>query len=117
MSMKRRKVKKPSWSNVQRRFLEKTLKFTETVVVWVTLLYIANWLVSVVLIAVAIKETMNFAYLDTLIMETSQTFRDIVGLAIIKFGLENIFKYNDFGGKVPSNGLYQEDSNNEEVQG
>lgn len=115
--MKRTKKKKLSWSNVQRRFLEKTLKFTETVVVWVTLLYVVNWLVSVILIAVAIHETMNFAYLDTLITETSQTFRDIVGLAIIKFGLENIFKYNDFGGKVPSNGKYQEDSNTEEVQG
>ena len=84
------------------RFMERTLKFTEKVTVWVTLLYIVNWLVSVVLIGLAIYKTANFAYLDTLITETSETFRSVVGIAIIKFGVENIFKYNDFGGKVPN---------------
>lgn len=84
------------------RFMERTLKFTEKVTVWVTLLYIVNWLVSVVLIGMAIYRTDNFAYLDTLITETSETFRSVVGIAIIKFGVENIFKYNDFGGKVPT---------------
>nr|DAP04707.1 MAG TPA: hypothetical protein [Herelleviridae sp.] len=84
------------------RFMERTLKFTEKVTVWVTLLYIVNWLVSVVLIGLAIYKTDNFAYLDTLITETSETFRSVVGIAIIKFGVENIFKYNNFGGKVPT---------------
>ena len=82
--------------------MERTLKFTEKVTVWVTLLYIVNWLVSVILIGLAIYKTANFAYLDTLITETSETFRSVVGIAIIKFGVENIFKYNDFGGKVPT---------------
>lgn len=89
-------------NNLSKRFCAKALKFTETVVVWVTILYIINWVTSVAIIIWAIKETQNFAYLDTLIMETSNTFRDIVGVAIIKFGVENIFKYNDFGGRVPS---------------
>lgn len=80
----------------------KTLKFTETVVVWVAILYIINWFTSVAIIIWAIKQTQNFAYLDTLIVETSNTFRDIVGVAIIKFGVENIFKFNDFGGRIPS---------------
>lgn len=84
------------------RFMERTLKFTEKVTVWVTLLYIVNWLVSVILIGLAIYKTANFAYLDTLITETSETFRSVVGIAIIKFGVENIFKYNDFGGKIPN---------------
>ncbi len=87
---------------LQHRFLNRALKFTETIIVWVALLYILNWVVSIVLIAFAIKETMNFMYLDTLITQTSETFRDVVGVAIIKFGIENIFKYNDFGGKIPS---------------
>lgn len=97
-------------NSLKKQFIAKTLKFTEKVIVCVTLLYVFNWFVSVCLICLAIKETANFAYLDTLITETSTTFRDIVGIAIIKFGVENIFKYNDFGGKVPSNGNYTENS-------
>lgn len=87
---------------LRRTFLKKSLKFTEAVVVWVTILYLLNWIVSVVLITLAIKETKNFAYLDILITETGETFRIIVGASVIKFGVENIFKYNDFGGRVPS---------------
>lgn len=94
--------KSPDLNNLNKGFWVRTLKFTETVVVWVTILYIINWVASVAIIIWAIKETQNFAYLDTLIMETSNTFRDVVGVAIIKFGVENIFKYNDFGGKIPS---------------
>lgn len=112
-------VKKPksetSITSLRKRFLTKTLKFTEKVIVWVTLLYVVNWFVSVALIFWAIKETSNFAYLDTLISETSTTFRDVVGIAIIKFGVENIFKYNDFGGKIPSNGNYKEEDTFQDV--
>ena len=45
------------------------------------------------------KETGQFSYLDTLIGETNETFRIVVGANIVKAGVENIFKYNDFGGK------------------
>lgn len=100
-------------NNLKKGFWVRTLKFTETVVVWVTILYIINWVTSVGIIIWAIKETQNFAYLDTLIMETSNTFRDVVGVAIIKFGVENIFKYNDFGGKLPS----KPEENNETDEG
>ena len=85
-----------------RGFIQGSLKFTQRVIVWVALLYIANWIASVIMIAWAIATTNNFSYLDTLITETSITFRDIVGVAIIKFCVENVFKYNDFGGKVCS---------------
>ena len=60
---------------------------------------IVNWLYSLVVIVVAIKETGQFSYLDTLISETNETFRIVVGANIVKAGVENIFKYNDFGGK------------------
>lgn len=33
------------------------------------------------------------------ISETNETFRIVVGANIVKAGVENIFKYNDFGGK------------------
>lgn len=104
-------------TSLRKRFLVRTLKFTEKVTVWVTLLYVFNWFVSVALIVMAIKETTNFAYLDTLITETSETFRSVVGIAIIKFGVENIFKYNDFGGKVVSNGSYEDEPSIEENEG
>lgn len=104
-------------NNLKRRYIEKTLKFTEKVIVCLTILFICNWFVSVGLIILAIKETSNFAYLDTLITETSTTFRDIVGVAVIKFGVENIFKYNDFGGRIQNNGTYIEDTTDEDEGG
>ena len=81
---------------------DKTMSFTQLVLIGVAIIYILNWIVSLGLIFWAIKETGSFAYLDTLITETSTTFRDIVGVIIVKFAVENVFKYNDFGGKVPS---------------
>lgn len=59
----------------------------------------AELAVFLVVIVVAIKETGQFSYLDTLISETNETFRIVVGANIVKAGVENIFKYNDFGGK------------------
>ena len=56
---------------------------TKMIVNCLSVLYVLNWLYSLVVIVVAIKETGQFSYLDTLISET----------------IENIFKYNDFGGK------------------
>ena len=99
---RRKKNQNGTEESIVKGFIARTLKFTETVVVWVTILYVLNWIVSIGLILLAIKETQNFAYLDTLIIETSSTFRDIVGISIIKFGVENVFKYNDFGGRVPN---------------
>ena len=64
---------------------------TKMIVNCLSVLYVLNWLYSLVVIVVAIKETGQFSYLDTLISETNETFRIVVG--------ENIFKYNDFGGK------------------
>ena len=103
--MRRRKKKTTSSKEVtelRNKLFARTLKFTEIVVVWVFLIYLLNWMISLVMILYAIKTTCNFAYLDTLIVETSTSFRDIVGISVIKFGVENIFKYNDFGGKIPS---------------
>ena len=83
-------------------FWKRTLHFTERLLVWLTLFYFINWGVSVCLVLDAIHTIGSFAYLDTLITETSMTFRDIVGIAIIKFAVENIFKFNSFGGRVVS---------------
>lgn len=55
-------------------------------------------------------------HLDTLVTETSETFRTVVGMAIIKFGIENIFKYNDFGGHIPSNPEENLQTNDSELE-
>lgn len=83
-------------------FWKKTLHFTEKIILLLTIFYFINWGVSVALVLDAIHTIGSFSYLDTLITETSVTFRDIVGIAIIKFAIENIFKYNTFGGRVPN---------------
>ena len=59
---------------------------TKMIVNCLSVLYVLNWLYSLVVIVVAIKETGQFSYLDTLISETNETFRIVVGA-------------NDFGGK------------------
>ena len=72
---------------------------TKMIVNCLSVLYVLNWLYSLIVIVIAIKETGQFSYLDTLISETNETFRIVVGANIVKAGVENIFKYNDFGGK------------------
>ena len=64
---------------------------TKMIVNCLSVLYVLNWLYSLIVIVIAIKETGQFSYLDTLISETNETFRIVVGA--------NIVKYNDFGGK------------------
>lgn len=106
---KTKKVKKSQVKTLRNRLFAKILGFTETIITWVTILYILNWFISVGLILAAIISTGNFQYLDTLIIETSETFRQVVVTGVIKFGIENIFKYNDFGGRIP-NKSYSEDN-------
>ena len=101
--------RKRKLDTLKSQFMAKTLKFTEKIIVYLSILYFLNWLVSVILICVAIFTTGNFAYLDTLITETGTAFRSIVGVAIIKFGVENIFKYNDFGGKITNKPVESEE--------
>lgn len=83
-------------------FWKRTLHFTEKIILLLTIFYFINWGVSVCLVLDAIHTIGSFSYLDTLITETSTTFRDIVGIAIIKFAIENVFKFNSFGGRVPN---------------
>ena len=51
---------------------------TKMIVNCLSVLYVLNWLYSLVVIVVAIKETGQFSYLDTLISETNETFRIVV---------------------------------------
>lgn len=114
--MERKKPTKRTVKELRNKIFTRALKFTETVVVWVFIIYILNWVMSMLMIWYAIKTTCNFSYLDTLITETSSSFRDIVGIAVIKFGVENIFKYNDFGGKIPNKSSDEEPNETVETE-
>lgn len=96
-----------------------TWEHTKLIVNILYILYIVNWIFSAVVIVVAIIRTSQFSYLDTLITETNETFRQIVGLTVVKSGVENVFKYNDFGGKGQKYTAAEENeqSNNEEAEG
>lgn len=113
----KKRARTQNFNTAVRNFWHKALKFTEMVILWVTILYILNWFTSVALIVWAIYATQNFSYLDVLITETNETFRQIVGMAIIKFGIENVFKYNDFGGKIPSRKKNETETENCEDNG
>lgn len=76
-----------------------TWEFTKKIVMLLSILYIVNWLYSAIVIAIAIYNAGTFSYLDTLISETNETFRIVVGANVIKSCIENVFKYNDIGGK------------------
>ena len=77
---------------------------TKVVIIILTAIYVTNWLYSAVVITIAIIQTGQFSYLDSLIVETNETFRKIVEGYLIKTAFENVFKFNDFGGKVRSKG-------------
>lgn len=83
---------------MSKKVFNRFLHYTETIFLWLTVCYFIWEFISLAMIFVAIKETMTFSYLDTFVMETNQTFRDIAGVVIIKFLVENVFKYNKFKG-------------------
>ena len=69
---------------------------TKMIVNCLSVLYVLNWLYSLVVIVVAIKETGQFSYLDTLISETNETFRIVVGANIVKAGVEKHIQIQRF---------------------
>ena len=83
-------------------FWKKTLKFTERLVVVLAIFYFISWAASFLVILYAINRTGNFSFLDTLLETTSHVFEVTITTAIIRFGVENVFKFNDFGGRAVS---------------
>ena len=90
---------------------------TKMIINVLSILYVVNWLYSVVIIAIAVAQTGQFSFLDTLITETNETFRVVVGAGVVKSCVENVFKYNDFGGKGQKYSSDQEQINPNEIQG
>lgn len=81
----------------QKKFFNRFLKYTETIFYWLTICYFIWQFASLALIVIAIIQTQQFSFLDAFITETNTTFRDVAGVVIIKFLVENVFKYNTFG--------------------
>lgn len=97
-----------------KQFLTWSLEFTKSVIIQIVILWTISNIFSMIILVYAINRTGNFSYLDTFISENHSTFRDIVGIALIKFCIENVFKYNDFGGKAKSYSINDEEESSEE---
>lgn len=84
------------------KFKDRFLHYTETIFLWLVACYFVWQFISIALIIVKAINSTNgeFAYLDTFITETNETFRNIAGVIIVKFMVENVFKHNTFGGRV-----------------
>lgn len=74
-------------------------EFTKLIVTILTIVYFLIMVYCGVVIWMGMYKLAITTYLDTFITEINETFRLIVGTNVIKAGVENVFKYNDFGGK------------------
>lgn len=74
-------------------------EFTKFIVTMLTIVYFLIMIYCGVVIWMGMYKLAITTYLDTFITEINETFRLIVGANVIKAGVENVFKYNDFGGK------------------
>lgn len=82
-----------------RNVVKWTWEFTKIVISTISIVWVFSTIFSAIMVYYAIKSTGQFSFLDTFIIENSTTFRDVVGINIVKSCIENIFKYNDFFGK------------------
>ena len=79
-----------------------TWGFTKVIVSLLTVLYFIIMIYCGFVIRFGMSKLSMVTYLDTFMTEINETFRLIVGANVIKATIENVFKYNDFGGKVKS---------------
>ena len=70
-------------------------EFTKIVITSISIVWVLSTIFSAIMVAYAIYTTGQFSFLDTFITENSTTFRDVVGVNLIKSCVENVFKYND----------------------
>lgn len=90
------KLKKRKQTFTPKKALKWSWEFTKVVVSTISIVWVFSTIFSALMVAYAIHTTGQFSFLDTFIIENSSTFRDIVGINIIKSCVENVFKYNDF---------------------
>lgn len=98
MSKKQHNRKRYSLKNV----MAWTWGFTKVIVSLLTVLYFIIMIYCGFVIWFGMSKLSMVTYLDTFMTEINETFRLIVGANVIKATIENVFKYNDFGGKVKS---------------
>lgn len=77
-------------------FNKRFLHFTETLVYNLSKFYFICSVGELILCAYAVSKGLD-GPLNTFITEQNTTFRNTVGVAIVKFLVENIFQYNSFG--------------------
>lgn len=91
--------------------------FTKIVISTISIVWVFSTIFSAIMVYHAIQVTGQFSFLDTFIVENSTTFRDVVGINIVKSCIENIFKYNDFLPKKNKNGNNTAPESSDEIAG
>ena len=84
------KVEDAANSNV--KFFQWIQEFSKKIVTITFYMYAAGEVVSIALIILAYHQMGELMFVDTFIMENSQTFRDVIGGYIIKAACENTIK-------------------------
>ena len=67
-------------------------EFSKKIVVIAFMIYILMDLVSLAMVIIAYKQSGDLMFIDTIITEANQTFRDVIGGYILKAATENISK-------------------------
>lgn len=67
-------------------------EFSKKIVVIAFFIYILMDIVSLIMVIISYKQTGDLMFIDTIIMEANQTFRDVIGGYILKAATENIGK-------------------------
>lgn len=94
------KTTKGKKKKLQWKIFQRSLHYTETVF-WLLVIHYFLWNdISIILIAIVAIRNGDASALDTFISSLSETFLKTAGVVFIKFAVENVFKYNDFGGLV-----------------
>lgn len=84
------KVEDAAKSNI--KFFQWIQEFSKKIVTITFYMYAAGEVVSIALIILAYHQMGELMFVDTFIMENSQTFRDVIGGYIIKAACENTIK-------------------------
>jgi hypothetical protein len=73
-------------------FFKWVQEFSKRIVIITFIIFIAIDIVSLLTVILAYLQTGTLNYIDTIIAETNQTFRDVIGGYIIKAATENVSK-------------------------
>ena len=89
---RREKVSEKEIAEKRLKFFNWIQEFSKKIVVISFFIYIIMDIISLIMVICAYIQTGDLMYIDTIIIEANQTFRDVIGGYILKAATENISK-------------------------